>query len=125
VTEETESADKTTPVVADERVLERTRLNYAIVVIVGIFVFFLGLGLLSLMAVPLAHAIAGKHTDFSLTISFSLTAVFTATTAISTGCAVVQTRRVGHHKNRAKDLEGRLKRAQARVAELENRDSGA
>jgi hypothetical protein len=125
VTEETGSIEESTPVVADERVLQQTRLNYARVFIAGVFVFFVGLGLLSLMAVPLAHAIAGKHTDFSLTVSFSLTAVFTATTAISTGCAVVQTRRVGHHKNRAKDLENRLKRAQARVAELENRDSGA
>lgn len=119
VAEETRSAEESTPAAADERVLERTRLNYAIVVIVGIFVFFLSLGLLSLMAVPLAHAIAGKHTDFSLTVSFSLTAVFTATTAISAGCAAIQTRRVRHHKNRAKDLENRLKQVQARTAELE------
>lgn len=125
VTGETRSADESTPGAAHERVLERTRLNYAIVTIVGIFVFFLSLGLLSLMAVPLVHAIAGKHTDFTLTVSFSLTAVFTATTAISTGCAAIQTRRVGHHKNRAKDLESRLKQAQARVAELEKRADDA
>jgi hypothetical protein len=113
------------PPPSDEKLVERARLNYAIVFVVGVFVTFLGLGLLSLMAVPLAHTIAGKHTDFTLTVSFSLTAVFTVTTAISSGCAVVQTRRVGHHKTRAKDLESRLRQSQAHVAELEQqaRDS--
>jgi hypothetical protein len=124
VAEETRSADESTPVATDERVLARARLNYAIVIVVGIFVFFLGLGILTLMAVPLVHAIAGKHTDFSLTVSFSLTAVFTATTALSAGGAAIQTHRVKHHKNRARDLENRLKEAQARAAELEKRHDG-
>jgi hypothetical protein len=105
--------------VSDERVLARTRLNYAIVFVVGIFVFFLGLGLLSLMAVPLARAIAGKHTDFGLTVSFSLTAVFTVTTAISAGAAAIQTKSARHHKNRAKELESHLKQAQERIADLQ------
>jgi hypothetical protein len=125
VTEETKPADAAEPAVPGEVLADRVRLYYAILVIVGIFVTFLGLGFLSLMAVPLAHVIAGKHTDFTLTVSFSVSAVFTVTTAISSGCAVVQTRRLGHHKNRAKDLENRLKRAQARVAELEKQDGGS
>jgi hypothetical protein len=96
--------------VSDDALIARTRLYYAIIVIAGIPVACVGLGLLTLMAVPLAHVIAGKHTDFSLTVSISFNAVLTATTALAGTGLAIQTGRARHHRSRARELEARIKR---------------
>ena len=60
------------------------------------------------MAVPLAHAIAGTHTDFAFTLSLSVSATLAASTAHAGAGAIVQTRRVGHYKSRTRELETKL-----------------
>jgi hypothetical protein len=60
------------------------------------------------MAVPLAHAIAGRRTDFTLTFTVSLSAALGATTILSVGGLAIQTRRVTHYKGRALTLEQTL-----------------
>lgn len=102
-----ERAERAVSAVPDDVVMARTRLYWAITVVAGIPVACLSLGVLMLLAVPLAHAIAGKHTDFSFSLSFSLNAVLATTSTISATGFAVQTRRVRHHKGRAHALEDR------------------
>ena len=61
------------------------------------------------MAVPLAHAIAGRHTEFTFSVSISLNAVLTATSALAGTGLAIQTRRARHHKSRARELEEKVK----------------
>jgi hypothetical protein len=89
-------------------ILARARVHYAITCVVGVLVAFIGLGIFALMLVPLAHAIAGKHTDFSFTFSLSVNAALAASTAVTSGALAVQTRRAAHHKRRAEDLQAKL-----------------
>lgn len=96
--------------ISDDVVIARARVHYAITIIVGIPVACLGIGLLALMAVPLAHVIAGKQTDFSLTVSISVNAVLAATTALSATGLAIQTGRTRHHKSRTRELEARIKK---------------
>lgn len=93
---------------SDEVLIARARVYLALVWVLGVFVAFVGLGVFALMAVPLAHAIAGKHTDFGMTVSVSFNAALTATTALAGGGLVLQSRRVRHYKGRTRQLEGRL-----------------
>lgn len=95
--------------VSDDVLLARTRVHYAMTIVAGILVSCVGLGLLALMAVPLAHAIAGRHTDFTFSVSISLNAVLTATSALAGTGLAIQTRRVRHHRNRARELEEKVK----------------
>lgn len=108
--EEQKPLDGGKPHVSDDVIIARARVYYAITIIAGILVACIGIGLLMLMAVPLAHVIAGKHTDFSLTVSISVSAVLTATTALASTGLAVQTSRARHHKNRARELEARIKK---------------
>lgn len=94
---------------SDEVILARTRLHYLLTVVAGIPVACLGLGLLTLMAVPLAHVIAGKHTDLTLTVSVSVNAVLTATTVLTGTALAIQASRARHHKHRARELEIKVK----------------
>jgi hypothetical protein len=94
---------------SDDVLIARARVHLAIVWIVGIFVGLVGLGVLSLMAVPLAHAIAGKHTDFGFTVSVSFNAALTASTVLTGGGLIIQSRRVSRYKSRNKTLEQSLK----------------
>lgn len=96
--------------ISDEVVVARARVHYAITFVVGIPVACFGVGLLALMAVPLAHVIAGKHTDFSLTVSISFNAVLTVTTALAGVGLAIQTSRARHHRNRTRELEARIKK---------------
>jgi hypothetical protein len=89
--------------------MARTRLYWAITVVAGIPVACVSFGVLMLLSVPLAHVVAGKHTDFSFSVSFSLNAVLAATSTISAAGLAVQTQRVRHHKGRARLLEDRAK----------------
>lgn len=91
-----------------ELLIARARVHLAIVWAIGIFLGFVGLGLFALMAVPLAHAIAGKHTDFVASFSFSLNAALGVTTALVGGGLIIQTRRVSRYKSRTRKLEQRL-----------------
>jgi hypothetical protein len=91
-----------------EEVIARTRLYFAMIVIAGIFVCCVGVGVLALMTVPLAHVIAGKHTEFTFTFTLSLSVAFAASTAVTGGGWALQTRRVNRYKNRTKELETRL-----------------
>ena len=101
---------------SDEVLMARTHLYRAILVVIAIPVTCASLGLLMVLAVPLAHVIAGKHTDFSFSVSFSLNAVLTATTALSGAGLAVQSRRVRHHKGRARQLEEKVKAQDETVA---------
>jgi hypothetical protein len=94
---------------SDEVILARTRLHYLFTIVAGIPVACGGLGLLALMAVPLAHVIAGRQTSLSFTISISVSAVLTATTVLTGTGLAIQTSRARHHKNRARELERRVK----------------
>lgn len=96
--------------VSDEVILARTRLNMMITFILGIPVACLGVGLLAIMAVPLAHVIAGKHTDFTLTMSASFNAVLTVSTAVTGTGLAIQSKNARHHRNRARELEKKIKR---------------
>jgi len=109
VTGNDETAGGAVAPVSDEVLMARARLYWAVTVIVGIPVACVSFGLLMLFAVPLAHVIAGKHTNFSFSVSFSLNAVLTATTVVSGGGWAIQSRRVRHHKRRAHQLEERVK----------------
>jgi hypothetical protein len=91
-----------------DEVIARARMIWAAICVVGIFVTCAGLGLFTIMAVPLAHAIAGKHTDFTLTLSISLSATLAATTALAGGGLAIQTRRVNRYKDRTLKLEQKL-----------------
>jgi hypothetical protein len=109
VSEQNEAAGRTLGPVSEEAFMARTRLYWAITVVIGIPVACVSFGLLLLFAVPLAHVIAGKHTDFSFSVSFSLNAVLTATTVVSGTGFAIQARRARHHKGRAHELEQRVK----------------
>jgi hypothetical protein len=109
VTKQNETPGRSPRPLSDEALLARTRLYWAITVVIGIPVACVSLGLLMLFAVPLAHVIAGKHTDFSFTVSFSLNAVLTATSVVTGAGFAIQTSRARHHKTRARELEQRVK----------------
>jgi hypothetical protein len=97
------------PRLSEDLLIERTRLYRTITLIVGIPVGCLSFGVVLLLAVPLAHAIAGRHTDFSFTVTLSFSAVMTLTSGVlGTGLAI-QTGRVRHHKSRARELETKIK----------------
>jgi hypothetical protein len=91
-----------------EELIARARISFGMVVIAGIFVCCVGLGIFALMTVPLAHVIAGKHTDFTFTFTLSLSATLAVSTALAGGGLVVQTKRARRYKNRTKELETRL-----------------
>lgn len=88
--------------------IARARVHLALITVLGIFVGFLGLGTLTLMTVPLAHALAGTHTVFAFTLSFSISATLAVSTAIASASAVIQSRRVRHYRERARELQKRL-----------------
>jgi len=93
---------------SDDVLIARARVYLTFAWALGIFVGLVGLGIFALMAVPLAHAIAGKHTDFGLTVSVSFNAALTATTALTGGGLILQSRRVSRYKSRTRQLEQRL-----------------
>jgi hypothetical protein len=89
----------------------RAQVHLAIVHGAAVLAALVGTGVLALMCVPLAHAIAGKHTDFSLTVSLSANVALGAATAIFGGGLIIQTRRVRHHRRRARRLEQKYQSA--------------
>jgi hypothetical protein len=91
-----------------EVVIARARVHFALICVFGILAVFVGLGAFALMLVPLAHAIAGRHTDFSFTFSLSVNVALAVTTALASGALVAQTKRASHHKQRASRLEAQL-----------------
>jgi hypothetical protein len=91
-----------------DAVIARARVHLAIVWVVGIFTTCIGVGVLALMAVPLAHALAGRHTDFSFTVSISANVALGAGVAVSLSGLAIQTSRARHHKQRARELESKL-----------------
>lgn len=93
---------------SDEVLITQARVYLTFSWFLGVFICLIGLGLFALMAVPLAHAIAGKHTDFGMTVSVSFNAALTATTALTGSGLVVQSRRAARYKTRAKKLENQL-----------------
>lgn len=109
MTEKIEPADMGIGPASDEVLMARTRLYWAVTIVAGIPIACVSFGLLMLLAVPLAHVIAGKHTDVSFSVSFSLNAVLTATSVVSGTGFAVQTRRARHHKSRARELEEKVK----------------
>jgi hypothetical protein len=80
-----------------------------IATIIAFPVACISLGFLTLMAVPLAHVIAGKNTDFGFSVSISVSAVLSATTVLSATGFAYQARQARHHKRRARELEKRVK----------------
>jgi hypothetical protein len=60
------------------------------------------------MAVPLAHALAGRRTDFAFTFSISVNATLAATTTLAAAGFGIQTHRVKRYKTRTRELETRL-----------------
>jgi hypothetical protein len=93
---------------SDDVLIARARVYLTLAWSLGIFLGLVGLGVFALMAVPLAHAIAGKHTDFAMTVSVSFDAALTATTALAGGGLILQSRRVSRYKSRTRQLERRL-----------------
>jgi hypothetical protein len=91
-----------------EAVIARTHPYLAIIVIAGIFVCCVGVGVLALMAVPLANVIAGKHTEFTFTFTLSLSVVFAASTAVTGTGWFLQTRQANRYKSRTKELKAKL-----------------
>lgn len=96
--------------------LEKTRIKTIGWTIVGSFI---GLSILTLSAVPLAHQIAGKRTDVEVNITLSLSIAFAFTTAIGSGFAVVYRRINKRLRRRNRDLEGELLKVNQRVTDLE------
>jgi hypothetical protein len=90
---------------SDEVLITRAQTYLTLARACGIFVILVGLGVFVLLAVPLAHAIAGKHTDFGMTVSVSFNAVLTTTTALAGAGLAAQSHRVRHYKNRTRRLE--------------------
>jgi hypothetical protein len=103
-----------------DEVIAQSRLYFAIIVIAGIFVCFVGIGVLALMIVPLAHVIAGKHTEFTFTFTLSLSVAFAMSTAVAGGGWALQTSRAKRYKNRTKELETKL----AAMSKNQSRDAG-
>jgi hypothetical protein len=95
--------------ISDELLIERTRLHWALTIVVGIPISCISFGLLMLLAVPLAHVIAGRHTDVSFSVSFSLNAVLASTSVVSGAGFALQSRRARYHKDRARELEGKVR----------------
>jgi hypothetical protein len=93
---------------SDDLLLARQRVYLMIASSLPILAFLVGLGILTLMAVPLAHVIAGKHTDFGLHVSVSVNLVLTATTALGGVGYAVEKREVRRQRDRARRLERRV-----------------
>lgn len=103
---------------SDEVLIARARVYLTAAWALGVFICLVGLGVFALMAVPLAHAIAGTRTDFGLSLSVSFNAALAATTALTGTGLAVQSTRVRRHKNRNRELEERLqKKDTARTSE--------
>jgi membrane protein implicated in regulation of membrane protease activity len=102
-----------------EVVIARARVHSALICVFGILVVFVGLGVFALMLVPLAHAIAGRHTDFSFTFSLSVNVALAVSTALAGAGLAVQTRRASRHKQRAGRLEAQLGYAEKRLPAAE------
>jgi hypothetical protein len=80
-----------------------------------IIAFFFGLSILALAAEPLAHAIAGTKTSFSLSATLSASIALGAATALTGTGFAVQSGRARHHKKRGRDLEKRVEELQDRL----------
>ena len=89
-------------------VIARARVHFACISVLGVFVGFVGMGILAMMLVPLAHVIAGTHTVFSFTLGVSVSATLALSTVLAGGYAVAQSRRVRWYKEQTRQLEKRL-----------------
>jgi Na+/melibiose symporter-like transporter len=74
----------------------------------------LSLGILLVLATPLARAIAGQNTTFNVNVTLSLTAALT----LATAGALAYGR---NQRNRANYLAGRNRELERRVEELQNK----
>lgn len=91
-----------------DEVIARAKVQYALIIVLGIFVGFLSFGTATLMMVPLARAIAGTHTEFAFSLSLSISATLAVSTAIAGGWGVIQARRAKRYRQRNLELEKRL-----------------
>lgn len=94
---------------SEERLMARERTYQTLANGLSGFVLLVGLGVFALLAVPLAHAVAGKHTDFDMNVSFSFSIALAATTLVSSGGLYLQGQRLKHYRNRTERLERRLR----------------
>jgi len=101
---------------ADE-LREQYRVKLAWVGVVWTAVLFVSIGALALMAEPLAHQIAGKHTSFTLSASVSLNLILGVTAALVGGAAYQQWRNATRNRTRSGELQQRVKDLQAKLAQ--------
>lgn len=81
--------------------------------------FFLGMGAFVLMATPLAHAIAGTNTNFTVSFSIAVDIAFGVTAAAGgVGCVALRRSR-NYYKKRARRLEKELMEARAHTGNKE------
>lgn len=96
--------------------IERTRIKTTgWTIVCGI----LGLAIVLLSSVPLAHAIAGRKTDFEVNVTLSLSIVFSVSITVSTTFAFVYRRVNRRLRRRNQELENDLLKERQRVAQLE------
>lgn len=96
--------------------IERTRLKTIGFTIIG---SIFAVAVMLLAAVPLAHEIAGKKTDFEVNLTLSLTITFTITTAVASGFAVTYRKINQRLRRRNGELEDELDKSQRNVTRLE------
>jgi hypothetical protein len=109
----------TTP--SDDVLLATLRYKYAWCMTVRYVVIILSLGGLLWLATPLAHEIAGKDTNFNVSITLALTATLAATTVAGYGQAARQRQRAKHLETRNSELYRRVEELRK---ELEGYEEG-
>ena len=114
-----QGSDKATPAPSDEVLLATLRNQYVWCMTVRYVAIIVSLGVLLLMATPLAREIAGKNTNFNVNVTLALTATLALTTAAAYGYAARQRDRANHLDRRNMVLAQRVEELQNKLDKLE------
>lgn len=85
----------------------------------GVPAAILAAAVFALACTPVARAVAGKHTELFVSITFSLTIVLSITTALGAGFAAIYRRGNRRLKTRNDELEAMIKDVKAQNTQLE------
>jgi len=107
-----QGSDKSSPALSEEVLLATANTKYAWAMTWRLVLMILSLGLLLLMATPLAREIAGQNTNVNVNISIAANVTLALTTVTGYGYGAMQ-------RNRAKHLEERNKQLHQRVEDLQ------
>ncbi len=112
MTNKPQGTDKSSPAPSEEVLLATANTKYVWAKTWRLVLMILSLGLLLLMATPLAREIAGQNTNVNVNVNIAANVTLALTTMTGYGYGARQ-------RNRAKHLDERNKRLHQRVEDLQ------